>query len=68
MPLCKCVCNFSNLAGDETRVVLQYIPKVPGSDYINANYVDVSCYNVLAMCHGYSLFDKLSEFNPAGPV
>ena len=27
--------------GDHTRVMLSQIPKVPGSDYINANYVDV---------------------------
>lgn len=29
-------------ADDETRVVLRVTPGVEGSDYINANFVDVS--------------------------
>lgn len=27
---------------DHSRVILSYIENIPGSDYINANYVDVS--------------------------
>ena len=30
---------------DDTRVILTEIPGVEGSDYINANYIDVSLLN-----------------------
>ena len=31
-----------SLVDDHSRVILSYIENVPGSDYINANYIDVS--------------------------
>ena len=36
--------------GDATRVVLSSIEGMPGSDYINANYIDVSVY----VCWAYT--------------
>lgn len=35
---------FSYLSDDYNRVVLDQLPDVPDSDYINASYVDVSIY------------------------
>lgn len=32
----------SSFSDDHSRVILSYIENIPGSDYINANYVDVS--------------------------
>ena len=41
---CCCCCLLINvvvLIVDETRVILTKIPGIEGSDYINANYIDV---------------------------
>jgi protein tyrosine phosphatase len=35
---------FSYLSDDYNRVVLDQLPDVPDSDYINASYVDVSIH------------------------
>ena len=36
------VLDLAVTTDDHSRVRLQEIPNVPGSDYINANYIDVS--------------------------
>jgi len=35
----------SYLLDDDTRVSLSHLPGIPGSDYINANYINVSRFN-----------------------
>lgn len=49
-------CFFRIFVDDDSRVILSEIDGEEGSDYINANHIDVSssCDNVLRICIGRS--------------
>ena len=43
------VCLFVHSLVDDTRVHLDLIPGIEGSDYINGNYIDVRKNNLITM-------------------
>ena len=57
-------CYSSSVTDDHSRVRLQVIPSEAGSDYINANYIDVSVHTVRVEIFVVYKFSRISWYAP----